>query len=338
LEVKMRKVFLSIFLSAIGILIIYLVGCPAPNNKSYQGIRIVFFAGGFKDDPFTSLLYSGVRQAEKDFGCKVEFLYANWDIRKITDDFKDAIEKKPDGICILGHPGERILSPLVDEAISKGIIVTSLNISLPAVEEKYVDRGFGFVGQNAYNAGYNLAKMCVKRLSLKKSDKILVWGQLGSGTDRKYRTMGIIDYLKKNNYKFNYLDIVKAPDPKSIGIVAFESFLNYYKTNHDLNMLFIDAGIIPPLVPEFFKKYGIPPGKIRVAGFDLSEGSLRGIKEGYINIVNDQQIFLQGYFPVLQICLAKKYGFTGLHINTDSSFIDESNVNFFETFVKQKIR
>jgi simple sugar transport system substrate-binding protein len=335
----MKRIYLSIFLSIIGISIIYLAGCPASSEKSFQGIRIIFFAGGFKGDDYTSVLYSGVRQAEKDFGCSVEFIYANWNLQKMADDLKDAIGKKPDGICILGQPGEKVLSPLVDEAISKGIIITSLGVDLPAIEEKYVDRGFGYVGQDAYNAAYKLAKMCDKRLSLKKSDKILVWGKLDISSGRKQQSTGIIDYLKKNNLSFNYLEIKKVEtDVKSVGDINFESFINYYKANPDLSMLFIDAGIITSMVPEYFKKYGIPPRKIKVAGFALTEYSLRGIKEGYINIVNDSQIFLQSYFSILQICLTKKYGFTGLRINTDASYIDESNVKFFETLVKQKIR
>jgi len=48
--------------------------------------------------------------------------------------------------------------------------------------------------------------------------------------------------------------------------------------------------------------------------------------------------YLQGYLPILQACLTKKYGFSGLHIDTGSSFIDESNIDLIEVLVKQQIR
>ena len=40
----------------------------------------------------------------------------------------------------------------------------------------------------------------------------------------------------------------------------------------------------------------------------------------------DQQPFLQGYLSMVNICLTKKYGFSGLHINTAGAFVDKSNV------------
>jgi len=42
----------------------------------------------------------------------------------------------------------------------------------------------------------------------------------------------------------------------------------------------------------------------------------RAIKKVILQLVIDQQQYLQGYFGVLQICLTKKYGFAGLQIDT----------------------
>ena len=36
----------------------------------------------------------------------------------------------------------------------------------------------------------------------------------------------------------------------------------------------------------------------------------------------DQQPYLQGYLPILNICLTKKYGFSGLDVNTAGAFVD----------------
>ena len=48
---------------------------------------------------------------------------------------------KPDGIVIMGHPGEDAFAALVDEAESQGIIVTSGNNPLPTIEAKIPDQG-----------------------------------------------------------------------------------------------------------------------------------------------------------------------------------------------------
>ena len=57
--------------------------------------------------------------------------------RTMIDQFKQAVAAQPDGIVIMGHPGEDAFWPLVDDAESQGIIVTSGNNPLPNIEAKY---------------------------------------------------------------------------------------------------------------------------------------------------------------------------------------------------------
>ena len=44
---------------------------------------------------------------------------------------------KPDGIAVMGHPGDASFDALIDDAESKGIIVTSQNTELPLAQAKY---------------------------------------------------------------------------------------------------------------------------------------------------------------------------------------------------------
>jgi len=46
----------------------------------------------------------------------------------------------------------------------------------------------------------------------------------------------------------------------------------------------------------------------RAAGFDLSPGTLRLIKAGHIQFTIDQQPYIQGYYPVIQLALYCRYG------------------------------
>ena len=140
----MKKIKLLLLLAVI----ICLPCCIFHDKKEFEGIRIMFFAGGYPDDSFAPIVYAGAKKAEADFGCKVEGVFSNWSNDKMVNDFKEAIGKKPDAICIMGHPGDEILKPLVEEAFRKGIIVTSQNVELPEVEDKFFNNGFGYVGQD----------------------------------------------------------------------------------------------------------------------------------------------------------------------------------------------
>ena len=59
---------------------------------------------------------------------------------------------------------------------------------------------------------------------------------------------------------------------------------------------------------------------------------------GYQNLVIDQQPYLQGYLSMMNICLTKKYGFSGLHINTAGAFVDQSNVDAVAPLAAVEIR
>jgi simple sugar transport system substrate-binding protein len=79
-------------------------------------------------------------------------------------------------------------------------------------------------------------------------------------------------------------------------------------------------------------------GSIYAAGFDLSPATVQGVKDGFVNLVIDQQQYLQGFLAVEQLCLSKKYGFSGLFVNTGGGFVDKSNIDAIAPLVTQQIR
>jgi simple sugar transport system substrate-binding protein len=86
------------------------------------------------------------------------------------------------------------------------------------------------------------------------------------------------------------------------------------------------------------KAAGLSAGSVYMAGFDASAATVQGIKDGYISLVIDQQQYLQGFLAVEQLCLSKKYGFSGLFVNTGGGFIDKSNVEAVAALVAKQIR
>jgi simple sugar transport system substrate-binding protein len=97
-------------------------------------------------------------------------------------------------------------------------------------------------------------------------------------------------------------------------------------------------GGLTPTAETYMRAARKRPGEIYIAGFDLSSATVDAIKKGYTGVVLDQQPWLQGYLPVLQVCLAKKYGFAGLHIDTGAALIDKTNIDFVAPLAQQQIR
>src|SRR5690606_18486782 len=106
----------------------------------------------------------------------------------------------------------------------------------------------------------------------------------------------------------------------------------------DVKLIITDHGALTSTLGTYLKAANKNPGDIFGAGFDLSAATAAAIKEGWVGAVLDQQPWLQGYLPVLQLCLTKKYGFSGLHIDTGAAIIDNTNIDFVAPLAEQGIR
>lgn len=308
---------------------------PAEGAKWCSGVRIVFFPGGPAGGVFAVNVYNGARQAEMDLGPKVDYVWSDWDPQKMIQQFQEAVATKPDGIAIMGHPGDEAFDPLIDDAIAKGIIVTSQNTDLPKAEAKYKGKGFGYVGQELYPTGYALAKEAVKRFGLKAGDRAMVWGLLSQPT-RGLRTKGVIDALEEEGLVVDYIEIDAATnkDPAA----GTPTFTGYVSAHPDVKLVVTDHGGLTATLETYLKAAGKGPDDIYAAGFDLSPATVAAIRGGWTDLVIDQQPWLQGYLPILQICLTKVYGFSGLHIDTGGGFASKENVDFLAPLAEKNIR
>jgi simple sugar transport system substrate-binding protein len=304
-------------------------------GKWCAGKKIVFFPGGPPGGVFAVNVYNGAKQAQADLGANVQYVWSNWDPQTMVSQFKAAIATNPTGIAVMGHPGDKALKPWVDQAEKKGIIVTSQNTELPTLQKKYAAKGFGYVGQNLYNSGYLLGTSAVAQLHLKKGDRAMVWGLLSQPT-RGLRTKGVIDALKKLGLKVDYIEISSAvnADPTQ-GTPVFTA---YVSAHPDVKLVVTDHGELTADAETYLKAAHKGPNDIGIAGFDMSPATATAIQGGWTDLVLDQQEWLQGYLPILQVCMSSVYKFAGLYIDTGSGIINKSNIGPLVPLINKHIR
>ena len=307
----------------------------APEDKHFGDVSIVFFPGGSEGDSFASVVYNGAVAATNDMGCKTDYMWSGWQPDKMVSQFKDAIAMKPTGIAIMGHPGDDAFAPLVDEAQAAGIIVTSQNSGLPTIEDKYKADGFGYVGQELYPSGEMLAKAALLRSGAAAGDTAIVWGLLGQ-EGRGQRTKGVVDAFEAAGLKVAYYEISDAVNADAAqGTSVFAGFI---AANPEAKIVVTDHGALTSTIGTYLSAAGKQPGDMYAAGFDLSAASVEAINSGYLGCILDQQPWLQGYLPIVQICLTAQYGFAGLHIDTGASIIDKDNIAQVAPLAEQGIR
>jgi simple sugar transport system substrate-binding protein len=307
----------------------------ATGDKWCSNVNIVFFPGGPAGGVFANNVFNGAKQAEADLGPKVNYVFSDWDPQKMIQQFREAAATSPDGIAVMGHPGDEAFGPLIDDAEANGIIVTSQNTELSESQAQYQGNGFGYVGAVNYTAGQNLGKEAVNRFALKSGDRAMVWGLLAQPS-RGLRTQGVIDALEEAGLTVDYIEIDAATnaDPAA----GTPTFTGYVSSHPDVKLIVTDHGGLTATAETYLKATGKQPGEIHIAGFDLSPATVAAIKGGWTELVIDQQPWLQGYLPILQICLTKVYGFSGLHIDTGGGFAHKDNIEFLAPLAEKEIR
>ena len=306
----------------------------AATTKWCSGVNIVFFPGGPAGGVFAVNVYNGAVQAAADLGAKVDYVWSNWDPQTMIQQFQEAAATKPDGIAVMGHPGDTSFDPLIDAAEAQGIIVTSQNTELPTAQAKYAAKGFGYVGAVNYDAGSYSRHMRPSRNPASKQ-AIGPWSGVcfhnpAAACARKASSMP----LRRHGMTVDYIEIDSATNADPTQGTA--TFTGYVSSHPDVKLIVTDHGGVTATVGTYLQAAGKKPGDIFMAGFDMSPATVDAIKSGYENLVIDQQEWLQGYLPILQICLTKVYGFSGLDINTGAGFVTKNNVAFIAPLANEK--
>jgi simple sugar transport system substrate-binding protein len=307
-----------------------------PVEKWCADVKIAAFPGGPQGGAFANNVYNGYRQAELDLGAKVTYYFSNWDPNMMVSQLQQAIATKVDGIAFMGHPGDDATDALIEKAFSQGIVVTTANTALPKAQANFGSAGMGYVGAPNYSAGFALGAEAAKRVNLQAGDQVFVWGLKAHGGDRGQRTVGAVDAFEKAGATVIYQEIDDATnaDPNA----GTATFVGIIKANPGIKIVVTDHGGLTSNVGVYAQAASLKPGDVYFAGFDMSPNTVQAIQSGFQNLVIDQQPYLQGYLPILNICLTKKFGFSGLDINTAGAFVDSTNVEAVAPLAAREIR
>ena len=322
-------------LALIAIFFAFAVPSAMAKNDYSCDKKFIFFPGGPEGGPFGTIVYNGAVAAAEHTGCHVDYYWSQWNSEIMIKQFKEAVALQPDGIAIYGFPGDAAMRPIIEEAMSMGIAITTMNTPLPELEKTYKGDGFGYAGADLYTAGYNLGAKGVEVCGLSAGDKAFVWG-LASMPNRGDRTKGALDALKDLGVEIVYQEI-----PDNVNSDASQGIPMYvatYAANPDIKMVITDHGGLTASLPTYMKAAGHGSVDVCGAGFDLSGPITKGIKEGYIDVVIDQQPFIEGYMPIIQLYLTTKYGMAGLNMDTGAAFVTGANIDAVAPLADLQIR
>jgi simple sugar transport system substrate-binding protein len=302
-------------------------------DKWCSKVHIRFFAGGAEGDAFGSIVYNGAVQAAKDTGAQVDYLFSGWKAETMVQQLREAIAAKPDGIAMMGHPGEAAIMPLAEAASKAGIKMIYQNVPLPGVVAKF---GGGYIGAQQAPQGRALGEEAVRRFGLKSGDKAIVLGPFDQQPERYVREGATADALTAAGLTVTKLvaPAEAAADPNLLIPTITAALLN----QPDTKIIIYPGGQQLGNVPAFMKAAGKKPGDIISIGFDTSPQIVEGFKDGWVQLTADQQPFLQGYLPILSLCQQVVYGLAPLNVDTGAGFVTPDNYGAVADLAKEGLR
>jgi simple sugar transport system substrate-binding protein len=236
--------------------------------------------------------------------------------------FRDMIGQAPDGIAMMGHPGDAALMPLAEQAEAAGIKVMYMNVDVPEVRATF---GSGFVGASLYEQGRALAAETLRLAGdrLAPGDTAIVMSRWEAG-NRAQRELGLADALEE--FGMNVIKLQEAEGASADQMLQLPVLTSAVLSNENVKLIGYPGGPWVSAAPVFMESMGIEPGTIIGVGFDIGQGVQEALESGHMLVTADQQPYLQGYMPVLSLCQQLVYDLAPMNLDTGSGFVTLDNV------------
>jgi simple sugar transport system substrate-binding protein len=308
------------------------VQAEALRDKWCKDVHLRFFVGGAEGDAFGTIVYNGAKQAAADTGAQVDYVFSGWAVEKMVQQLREAVASKPDGIAMMGHPGDDSIMPLAEQASKDGIKMMYQNVPVPKVVAAF---GGGYVGAQLDPQGHALGVEAVRASGLKSGDTAIMLGPFANES-RGVRERATVTALEEAGLKVVKIDSPPewAADPN----LALPAITAALVANPDTKMVGYPGGQMLGNVPAYMQAAGKKAGDIYNFGFDTSPQIVEGFKGGWVQLTADQQPFLQGYLPIVSLCQQVVYGLAPLNVDTGAGFVTPQNYEIVAKLATEALR
>jgi|HubBroStandDraft_2_1064218.scaffolds.fasta_scaffold00289_13 simple sugar transport system substrate-binding protein len=281
------------------------------SHPSYKFV----FVNHVTTNPFFTPTQYGAADACSLLGCSYQWTGSeNSNVSQMVDALNSAVTGGADGIAIALIDLHAFNAP-VEAAIKAGIPVVAYNADAPG------NARLAYIGQDLKKAGEEMGVRIVEAVG---SGEVGLFIATPGSANLQPRIEGAEKAIK---------DSGKAITTKSIATgaavaqeePAIEAWYQSHKSAK--GMYAVDGGSTESLA-KVMQKLGLASKSVKAGGFDLTEQTQKLLKEGNIEFTIDQQPYLQGFLPVLELFLYKVSGtLTGpAEVDTGLKFLNKETV------------
>lgn len=283
-------------------------------------IRLITIAS---DEELFHVVARGMRDAAAALNADAELVGTpGFEVGEVERLVREAIRDRVDGIGLnVFHP--TALADVISEAAQADIPVVAFNIDA----SKTAAGNLSYIMQDFVAAGRELGRRAAGAIP-PASPVIIAMHDEGVGALEE-RAAGILEGLSDAGAAVHYVVTGRQPDRGADILRAAVEALGARAIVGTGQPDTEAAGLVAKTSSG---------AAIYAAGFDLSPGIVDLIAEGHLDCAIDQQPYAQGFYPVVQLALYRRFGLMPSSLDAGAAIVDRHNVQLVRELSKQSIR
>jgi simple sugar transport system substrate-binding protein len=251
------------------------------SHPSYKFV----FVNHVTTNPFFTPTQYGIQDACKLLGCSYQWTGSeNSNVSQMVNAMNSAIASKASGIAV-ALIDEHAFNAPTEKALEAGIPVIAYNADAAG------NARLAYVGQDLKLAGEKMGERILEKVP---SGEVALFIATPGSANLQPRIEGAEKVLKAKGITTHAVATGANVSEEQPAIEAFFKSHNGVK-----GMYSVDGGSTESL-GKVIQKLGLK-GKVHAGGFDLTEQTQKLIKEGYLEFTIDQQPYMQGFVPAMQM-------------------------------------
>jgi simple sugar transport system substrate-binding protein len=263
--------------------------------------------------------------------CQLIFLQQDGNFQEQLNNLEAAIAQGPDGL-INTFAGGNIFDEALDRAVDAGIPIIASNVDHPDGTYR-----LAYVGQDLEVAGYELAQAQAENFPEDGPIHVLI-GVNGPGQVwSEQRAAGIQRFVEELAETSPDRDISFERIDAGLDLSTVGSRVSAYLQSAETTAYF-DTGYWMAGVAVSMRDLGREAGDPLLAGFDLVPVVMEEMQNGFIQVTVDQQPYLQGFYPIIQLHLLNTFRFPPFDVDTGKAMIYPDEVEALLALSAEGIR
>jgi simple sugar transport system substrate-binding protein len=266
-------------------------------------------------NPFFVPTRYGAEDACKLLGCSYQFTGSkNSNVNEMVNAFNTAVTSGADGIgvCLID---KKAFNQPTDAALKAKIPVLAYNADEPS------NGRLAYIGQDLFASGVAMGK---RIQGLVPSGDVALFIATPGSSNIQPRIDGALSVLRKVSGIKTHVITTGAELPAELSVIQ-----SYAQSHPDTKGYFaVDAGSTQGLA-QTIQKQKLRDKGVKGGGYDLTPETQKLLAADQIDFTIDQQPYLQGFFPIMELYLAKaSETLSGVaDVNTGLKFLDKTTVD-----------